>query len=443
MQRIARLAFMLLTVSTAHAAGLRVPLDNGLGVPGVASGPALAEDASTGIINPAGLIRIEHPELVVAVSPAFTSTHFSGTVSIDPAPGTLPPTVQSGDANARLNVPLLSIHFSYPLKDWLIYGFSLTNPFGQSVNFPDDSIVNSTVTESTLITWDISNAFGIKITDQFSVGAGVDAIRLDFSADNVYGLVAMGQSLPAVFTSNTASGWSMSWHAGALYQFNNNHSRVGFNYRPPVTMTGTGKSFATAEIEVNGGTPSVSGSTENGDFKVQFDLPPIYSLSVYHQIMPRLDIAFSTEYTQWAYFDEIKFENIVNAPSEFSSPQGYKNTFGYGAAIFYQWTKQFRTSAGVKFDYTPVNPKYVDVYFPDSDVWVLGVSSAYQFNKVVRLELGYSHSFFQEVDINHYDPVSGVTNTGTGHLYGDIINTQLTINLAPVIDAAKAFDFNE
>lgn len=444
MQRIVRVVVTMFTLSAslAYATGLRVPIDNGLGTPGVASGPALAEDASTGMTNPAGLVRLDHTELVVAVNPAFTSTEFTGNVDVDPP--IIPTPIGdittdshfSGTADARLNVPLIAIHFAYPLKEWLIYGFSLTNPFGQSVNFKDNAITGSTVTQAMLITWDISNSFAIKITDQFSVGAGLDAIRLDFSADNIYPLAINSRTLPSILTSNTASGWSMSWHAGMLYQFNHNHSRVGINFRPPVTMNGTGRSYATMNSTAD---PDL-GAVENKDFEVEFDLPPIYSLAVYHQVFPQLDLAFSTEYTQWTYFHDISFKNVVNT-DDFASPQGYKNTWGYGAALFYQWTQQFRTSAGIKFDYSPVNPKYVNVEFPDSDVWVIGFSGAYQFNPVVRLEIGYSHSFFQEVDIDHYDPVAYVTNTGTGQLHGDVINTQLTMNLSPL---AKAFDnFNE
>ncbi|MFI4955863.1 MAG: OmpP1/FadL family transporter [Gammaproteobacteria bacterium] len=441
MQRIARVAVTIFTLSTtaAYATGLRVPIENGLGTPGVAAGPALAEDASTGITNPAGLVRVnDHPELVVAVNPAFTSTNFKGTVDVEPNNIDLLGTTNTGNADAKLNVPLLAIHYSYPLKDWLVYGFSLTNPFGQSVDYPENSIVAPRVTEATLITWDISNSFAFKITNDFSVGVGLDAILLDFSAENLYPLSLNDKPLPSIFTQNEASGWSMSWHAGALYQFNHNHSRVGFNYRPPVTMKGDGKSYSTLDKT----DPSTFGlgPVVNKDFTVEFDLPPIYSLAVYHQIKPNLDIALSMEYTQWSYFDEIKFTNVVNTP-DFNSPQGYKNTFGYGASAFYQWTQQFRTSIGLKFDYSPLNPKYITPDFPDSDVWVLGVSGAYQFNKVVRLEVGYSHSFFQEVEIDTYDPVAFTTITGTGHLYGDVINTQLTINLAPIV---KTFDnFNE
>ena len=446
MQRIARVAVTILTLSTsvAYATGLRVPIENGLGTPGVAAGPALAEDASTGITNPAGLVRInDYPEFVMAVNPAFTSTNFKGTVDVEPNGIDALGTTNTGNADAKLNVPLLALHLSFPLKKWLVYGFSLTNPFGQSVDYPENSIVAPRVTEATLITWDISNSFGFQITPEFSVGVGIDAILLDFSAENLYPITLGPIPGPSIFTQNEAAGWSMSWHAGALYQFNNKHSRVGFNYRPPVEMEGDGRSYSSFGLESFGtGSPLAIDLSPvvNKDFTVKFDLPPIYSLAIYHQIMPRLDIALSTEFTQWSYFDEIQFSNVVNTP-DFNSPQGYKNTWGYGASAFYQWTQQFRTSVGLKFDYSPLNPKYITPDFPDSDVWVLGVSGAYQFNRVVRLEVGYSHSFFQEVEINTYDPVAFTQITGVGHLYGDVINTQLTINLAPIV---KRYDnFNE
>lgn len=62
-------SFLALCVacSPLHAGGLRVPIDNGLGIPGAAAGAALAEDASTGIVNPAGLVRIQHAELVLSL----------------------------------------------------------------------------------------------------------------------------------------------------------------------------------------------------------------------------------------------------------------------------------------------------------------------------------------------------------------------------------------
>lgn len=416
-----------------QAAGLRVPIDNGLGVPGAAGGAALAIDASTGITNPAGLVRIKNPELVVGVDPAFTSTEFEGSSTIENPPP-LSPVVRSGEANGKLNAPLMSIHFSYPLKEYLVYGFSFNNPFGQSVNFPESSIVNSTVTEAMLITWNIANSLGYAINKQWSVGAGFDVQRLDFMAQNIYPMPLAIQ--PSLYTKNEAADWQFGWHGGVLYQFNQEQSRIGFNYRSQINHDADGKSYATATV--NPVPPLFGPEITNRDFTVALSLPPVYTLSGFHHLNDKWDILGTIEFTQWNVYNNIEFTNIVNVPGgDKTVPQDYHDAWTFAGATYYHFNPKLYVGVGFRFDQTPMSDEYRGVEFPDSDVWVLGFSGGYQFNKVVRLELGYAHSFFKEESIDTYDPDSMVHNVGTGKLNGDVINTQLTINLAPIASAME------
>jgi long-chain fatty acid transport protein len=421
----------------AQATGLRVPVDNGLGIPGVAGGAALAIDASTGITNPAGLIRIQNPELVVAVNPAFTSTEFTGSSTVEsyigePFPITQPAT-RTGSTTGRLNAPLLAIHFSYPLKDFLVYGFSFNNPFGQSANFPENSLINDTVTEATLITWNIANSLGYKINQNWSIGAGFDVQRLDFVAENVFPAARANRT--DFFTKNEASDWKYGYHAGILFQANQESTRIGMNYRSQINHDAEGKSYSTVTIAYpfpGIGIP-VGGETINRDFTVAFDLPPVYTLSAFQRINKKWDVMATIEFYQWNVFDAIYFTNMVNVEGgDKVVQQDYHNAWTYAAGTYYHFTDNFYLGVGARYDETPMDDKYRGVEFPESNLYVLGFSGGYQFNKVVRLELGYAHSFFSDVHINTTDPDSTVNNVGTGKLNGDVINTQLTINLAPV-----------
>lgn len=428
--RCACLCTALCSPLLIHASGLRVPVDNGLGAAGAAGGAALAEDASTGFTNPAGLVRIDHPELVIAVSPAFTTTEFKGTSTIEALNRS-----ETGKAKGTLNVPLISIHYSHPLTERTTYGFSFNNPFGQSTNFEDISVVNTTVTDAMLITWNISNALGFKLNEQFSIGAGFDVQRLDFENENIFPSAIVIR--PDFYTKNTAHDWKYGWHAGVLYQFNNFRSRIGFNYRSPISHKGEGRSFSTVTTQpIIPGQPAVpiGGQTEDRDFSVEFNLPPIFTLSGLHQVNEKWTVMGTVEYTKWSVYDSLKFKNIVNLGDKVVK-QSFKNTWNFNAGFFYHWTEKFRLSGGLRYDQTPMNDKYRGVEFPDSNVWVLGMSGGYQFNKVVRFELGYSHSFFGQENINTYDEDSTVRNVGKGRLYGDVINTQLTINMAPLYGA--------
>lgn len=425
-----------------QAGGLRVPVDNGLGIPGAAGGAALAIDASTGITNPAGLVRIQNPELVVAVNPAFTSTEFKGSSTIEaylgPPVGVTQPATQTGSANGKLNAPLMAIHFSYPLREFLVYGFSFNNPFGQSANFPEQSIISSTITEATLITWNISNALGYKINKNWSIGAGFDVQRLDFIAENIYPAARITRA--DFFTKNEASDWKFGWHGGVLYQFNEESSRIGFNYRSEIRHDATGKSYSNVTIDYP--TPSfpdpvpMGGAITNRDFTVAFNLPPIYTLSAFHKIDEKWDILGTIDFNQWNVYDNIEFTNIVNLGNK-TVPQDYHNTWTFTTGTYYHWTRDFYLGLGIRYDQSPMSDEFRGVEYPDSNVWIVGFSGGYQFNKVVRLEVGFAQSFYAEEHIDTFDPDSTVHNVGEGQLNAAVINTQLTINLAPVYKAME------
>lgn len=414
--------FMTLCVACTplYAGGLRVPIDNGLGIPGAAGGAALAEDASTGITNPAGLVRIQHAELVVAVDPAFTSTDFDGTVTI--ASGSTIYSQETGSAKGRLEAPLMAIHYSYPLTSYLVYAFSFNNPFGQSAHFPNDSIASSTVTDAMLITWNIANSLGYQITKEWSIGAGIDIQRLDFENENLFPMIFSDS-----YTQNEANDWSLGYHAGILYQFNDAKSRIGFNYRSQIRHSADGDSYTTFLSE------------RNHDFGVKLTLPPIFTLSGYHDITDRWAITGTTEYTVWSVFDEIEMRDIVFI-GDTNILQRYSNTWTFMGGTYYQLTEKLRIGVGARYEDTPMNDKYRSVEYPDSNLWVLGFSGGYQFNKVVRLELGYSHSFFREENIDTtFQAISSITihNQGKGKMNADIINTQLTMNLSPLMEATQ------
>ncbi len=452
MQRIACSIFLCSLPVLAMASGLRVPIDNGLGTPGNAGGAALAEDASTGVTNPAGLVRIDHPELVVGVSPVFSNVQFDGVVTIDnranlPVPTPNPdPVVYTGDTTTNIVAPLLAIHYSQPLTDRVYYAFGLTNPFGQGVEFEDNSIVNSTVTQATLITWNISNSLGIKITEEWSIGAGFDSQYLNYENNNIY--PSFRDSAPDIYTRNTATGWAFGYHAGILWQTNNEMTRIGFNYRSQVDHKGEGRSYSTQDFSTIDDPNRPNSSVENDDFTIEFSLPPIFTLSGYHHITERIALMGTAEYLMWSVFDDIVFENMVNQGLDGGDgtlviPQSYNNSWVFNVGSYYHMTEALRLGIGVRIDNTPLNEKYRNVEFPESDFWALGVSAGYRFNKVARIEIGYTHSFYDWVDIDTTQEASEVTNTGKGKLSADLINTQLTINLAPMFGKPTALEDKE
>jgi long-chain fatty acid transport protein len=89
---------------------------------------ARAEDASTALNNPAGMTRLEKPQLLAGLQPILLDIQFAPN-------GATTTTGPSGDASGFL--PTGSLFYVHPLaQDWRA-GFSLASTFGLGAKYED------------------------------------------------------------------------------------------------------------------------------------------------------------------------------------------------------------------------------------------------------------------------------------------------------------------
>jgi rhodanese-related sulfurtransferase len=115
--------------------------------------------------NPAGMTRLDKPEIMTGIQPIVMSVHFSpnaGTTAAGP----------SGDGNGVLRVG--SFFYAHPLsKDWRL-GFSVGSGFGLGVKYEDDWVGRYYVQESALITMSVAPSVAYRVNDWLSIGAGLN-----------------------------------------------------------------------------------------------------------------------------------------------------------------------------------------------------------------------------------------------------------------------------
>lgn len=418
-----------------------------------AGAAAAATDASTAYSNPAGMLLIPNQQLVLSETAIITNIEYRGSARWNTNnsqvplplvhPGFSPTETGTAQGGGTNFVP--AFHYVSPLSENWAFGFSLAAPFGLETNYGNSSVVRYSATKTELETIDLSPSLAFKATNNFSVGAGVDIEHLDATFNGVAGAPyvanAEGLSNSALDTQsiNEGSGWGVGWHAGLLYQFNP-ATRVGLTYHSQVRFALDGNSKLTGPL-ANQGSVTSPGVVRNNNLHADITLPPSTELSAYHDFNQQWSIDGSIMYTQWSKFNnELRIQNVqgiaqASAISPLTYPQitvglpnDFRNTWRFAIGANYHPIPKWIFRVGTGYDESPVRDQYRGVRLPDGDRYALALGAHYQALKTLGFDVGWTHLFIKNVNVN----LNSTTGTQVANVTGsykssaDIIGAQLT-----------------
>ncbi len=382
---------------------------------GVAS---IAEDASTGFYNPAGLTRLGQEQ--IAVSGVWIHSHSS-----------LVATSASGNRNSLLTPAgtannsdslIPALHYAKRLDESWVLSLNITSPFGLKNNYRNDSIVRYMGTRSQLKTVDIGPSIAYGFNNGLSLGAGVDAMYLTAKLDSRLNFAIPPNVNTDGFVENSASGWGHGYHVGALYEFTD-ATRVGVHYRSKVKVKAKGNSVRSGVPEVQQGVKST------------VTLPETASISAYHDLNDRWALMADLQWTRWKRFDQLVLE--FQDGTQQVTPERFKSRVRMAAGVIHQCNEFWKLKLGTAFDKSPVQDAFRTVRIPDQNrIWA-AVGAQYRMTKNLALDLGYAHIFFKKANINEAaaqaigpGAVQGQQRLqGTSKTRADLIGIQLTWDL--------------
>lgn len=406
--------------SQAFAAGFQLNEQNvtnlGLAYSGTA---ALAEDASTGFYNPAGLTRIPDGQVVLSGVVIESSSKLGATSVTNPLGVALTP----GDANGGTTSGIPTFHLAKRLDDSFAVGFNVTTPFGLATRYKEDSVARYMATESEILTMNMEASVAFKFVPCFSIGVGPDAMytraTLNAKTHSVPSLAADG------FQRNTADGWGWGWHAGALWEPTEN-TRVGFNYRSNfvVRLNGNTESLGVASLSDVAVSPRQVNSISRVRGHTTF--PELATLSLYHRFGCFKDLAVTGDFswTNWSRFRtlRLRYDRPIPAavsaainpnltPFAYVTPdtdtfEHFRDSKRYALGFIYNICDAWLIRIGGAYDETPIRNEYRTVRLPDSDRYWAAAGAAYTYKKW-RFDLGYAHLFFADTSISEHAPYGG------------------------------------
>jgi long-chain fatty acid transport protein len=309
------------------------------------------------------------------------------------------------------------MYLAAPLSDRLTFGFNVTAPFGLGTQYPKEALTRYAATRSQVVGIDIGPSLGFMVNDYLSVGAGFDALRLDFTLSNMYGPPLSLFNDTAL--ENKLHGWGYGGHAGVLLNLPSK-TKIGFSYYSQIAIDTDG--FSTVYL------PS---GAQIGTRLQETDatLPARAQLSAQQDLNDRWTAMATAFYTNWKTFKELTMKRTMIPTGQLvpvTIPFNYHNCFDYAVGTTYKATEKVLLRAGLEFMNTPSNDVDRGIADPIGGATVVGVGAHYQYSSAISYDVGVGHSFFKQQSINFSNSLTslkGKTTTQT-----TVIGAQLNWN---------------
>jgi long-chain fatty acid transport protein len=440
------LALIAGTASTVHASGFALIENSASGMGNAFAGAAaIADDASTIWFNPAGMTKLSGNQMVIAAHYISPSAKFSNTNS---QPGAVMGTVTD---DAGVNKVLVNFYYTSQLDDVWTFGLGINTPFGLATEYNDNWIGRYTATKSDVMTININPALAVKANDKLSLGFGFNWQYIDATLNSQLDAGAICIGMDANFTGLAAAcsgagvnpgdatssqslngdDWSWGLNLGLIYDFTPD-TRLGVAYRTGVNHDLEGDVNFTMNATFMGIVNTLpfgyDALFDDSAVTAHVELPDTLSFSLVHNMNSDLTLLGDVTWTGWSRFDELKIQYANPVQSDSVIPENWSNSWRFSLGANYRANESMLYRVGVALDQTPIDtPENRTPRIPDNDRIWLSLGLNYNLGSDKSLDVGYSHLFVDDADINNTDPVHTYVINGSYESSVDILSAQFNM----------------
>ncbi len=330
--------FLLINAQQCWAAGFYIPevgTPASLGTAGVAN-PTNRFGADSSYSNPAGMTGIEEDQIFSGFQVAIPKIEFDSSIA-----------TAGGDdgGNAGIIAPIPSFFYVKKLSDRSRFGFSVTAPLGGGVDYGSNFVGRYGTIRAELAGVGLSPSFAYKVTDRFSVGAGVTIVYTRFEQD-----IAINQAAVAApdgkLKLEDVDGFGYQPFFSMNLQLSD-RLLLGIVYR------------AEADTDIDGNVkfenlviiPTPSANKVN----VQWDNPQWLEVGLSYKLTDIIKLYLNGGWQDWSIFsqNQLAFSGgAINATAKLD--RNFKDTWHAGIAIIRLEPEKGGFSLGFSYDSSPV-----------------------------------------------------------------------------------------
>jgi long-chain fatty acid transport protein len=410
----------------ASAAGFQLIEQNASGLGNAYAGQAAAaEDASAIYFNPAGLSRVPGRQVAGTLHLIKPESEFNNTGSCAPYVGAGVGTStcpfgpngnlghvaggNGGDAGDLAIVPNGYVSWEL-LSNQLWLGIGINVPFGLKTEWDSNWIGRFHAIKSEVQTINVNPTVAWKINNMFSIGAGINAQRLEAELSNAvsYRAVALATGIGGIIAGTPAGSegmatvqgddWGWGWNAGVMVNFSP-ATRLGVSYRSRVKYEIEGN----ATFDNRPAALAVVPQVGDGNIRADITLPDTLSVALAHQVNQQ--VQFLADWT-WTGWDSIQDLNIVRTSGALSGQTlastalRFKDSWRVGLGANYELNPAWTLRVGVAYDKTPVTDEFRTPRLPDTDRTWLAAGARWMFAPSATLDFGLAYLFMKDASSN-------------------------------------------
>jgi long-chain fatty acid transport protein len=398
-----------------------------------AGAAAYAEDASTIWFNPAGMMKLDSNQIVVAGHYIVPNSSFTNQGSTN-ADGTA---IQGGNDDGGKDAFIPNFFWVTAINDEMKFGLGINVPYGLETEYNDTWVGRYHAVKSDLKTVNFNPSIAFKLNEKLSVGVGLNVMLLDITLTSAVDFGAL------LGTPGAADGFvdlqadNLSSVSDLAYGFN---MGVMYDITPKTTLGVAYRSEMDSDAKGSGDfkVPAAeapvlsSGAFQQSNINASVTFPQSFSVSVAHDY-GELKVLADITWTGWSSFDELRI--VYDNPDQPDSvtTESWEDVFRYSIGLDWQQSEKLTLRTGLAFDETPVpSPERRTPRIPGNDRTWLSFGGTYVFNPAFTVDIGYSHLFFSDTPINNEfessQPALAATLKGTYEASVDILSAQLRWN---------------
>lgn len=271
-----------------------------------------------------------------------------------------------------------TFYLSVPVTDDLYLGWGNYAEYGLGTKYKYDWALAWDTTETTIEQYTLNPNIAYKITDWWSIGAGLRVSYINF--ENYANPLMNHPLLPGYNLRSHLKGddWGLGYQVGTKFKITDTvhvgvlyRSKIEHNIKGSFTMDGTPTPMAAS-----------------GDASAKLTLPSSVTVGANWDITDKWRVGATIIWTEWSEVDTIHF----NLPKSYSYPQrlDFRDAFRYGMGTEYDFNDWLQGRLGYVYDLDPSHENRGTTMLPAGDRHIIATGLGFNLTEQLRFDVGLS-----------------------------------------------------
>ena len=337
---------------------------------------ALAMDASTASVNPAGMTRLDRSQMLAGFQMLYVETEFDTDFA----------EFGGGDGgNAWGWVPAASFSYVHKISPDLRLGVTVGSFFGLGLDYGKNWSGRYYVQEAEFLTVGINPGVGYRINEQWSIGAGFSAVNSNL--EQKVAIRNLGPDQADGQLKLEDDDWGFGYNLGVLYE-HNDRTRLGLTYRSEIDLN-----YKDA-ASMKGLQPPLNGIANiiglNGSkLDLELNLPQAVMFSAYHKVTDQLALLGNIGWQEFSSFGETTFSLSSEITTQLTQDRNFDDTWHFALGFQYEIDDPWLLSMGIAYDESPVSDSDRTPDMPLDRQWRYGTGIQYDLSEDMTVGCAY------------------------------------------------------